>query len=185
MEDDVQRYLATHPSHHEAFETWPVQGRLRVRLSLSETPPPAVVSSSILAIVFNHEGRVLYLYPMEKTGSIAQLLIGGRPQAGESPQETVVREVSEETGWRVRPGRMIGFRHFHHLEPFSPQSDRPYPDFIQPIHVARAESLVEKLVVPGDHLPAEFMAYERVEKLIDPGHWPLLRASRRALDLIR
>jgi len=183
MESDLARYLAAHPAHHESVESWPVQGKLRVRLSLAATLPPAEVSSSVLAMVFNATGQVLYLYPEDRTGSIAQLLIGGRPQAGESPEQTVIREVAEETGWHVRPIRQIGFRHFFHLEPRSPQSDRPYPDFIQPIYAARAESFDESRLVTADRLPARFMDYVQVEELIDLAQRPLLTAAREVAGL--
>lgn len=175
--DAIARYLAAYPAHHESVETWPVQGKLRVRLSLATTLPPVSMSSSVLAMVFNADRQVLYLYPEDRTGSIAQLLIGGRPQAGESPEETVIREVAEETGWRVSPIRQIGFRHFFHLEPHSPQSDRPYPDFIQPIYAARAEVFSPEFIVAGDRIPAEFVDYEVAAKWIEPTQVPLLHAA--------
>jgi hypothetical protein len=78
MENDVHRYLAEYQAHYETVESWPIQGKLRVRLNLAKTLPPAGVSSSILSIVLNRDREVLFLYPTEVTGSIAHLLIGGR-----------------------------------------------------------------------------------------------------------
>jgi ADP-ribose pyrophosphatase YjhB (NUDIX family) len=185
MQNDVRRYFAKHPAHHESVETWPIQGRLRVRLSLATALPPASASSSVLAIVLRQDRQVLFLHPSNPTGSIAHVLIGGRPKADESPEDTAVREVAEETGWRIKPARMIGFRHFFHLEPRSPQSDRPYPDFIQPIYAANAESFDAKAIVTEDRIPAEFMDYALVEKLIAPAQRPLLQAASDALGLPR
>lgn len=182
--DDVRHYLTAHPAHYEGIESWPIQGKLRVRLCLAKTRPPVSVSSSGLAIVFRNR-QVLFLYPSDQAGSIAHLLIGGRPQAGVSPEDTIIREVAEETGWRIKPARMIGFRHFFHLEPQSSQSDRPYPDFIQPIYAASAEDFVPESIIAGDRIPAEFMAYEVAEKLIEPAQRPLLHAAKDALDLRR
>ncbi len=174
----LEAYLAAYPSHHECFERWPVQGNMRVRLSLAETLPPAGVSSSILSIVLNAKEQVLYLWPGQRSGSIAHLLVGGRPEASETPDQTVIREIGEETGWRVRPLRMIGFRHFFQMEPWSQKSDRPYPDFIQPIYAACALAFDERLVVPGDRIPAEFVDFAAVESAMDIAQRPLLYAAR-------
>lgn len=181
MADDVHRYLEAYPAHHDTVETWPVQGRLRVRLSLADTLPPASVSSSILNIVINRDRQVLFLYPADITGTIAHLLIGGRPESGETPEQTAIREVAEETGWRITPAKLIGFRHFFHLEPHSPKSDRPYPDFIQPIYAARAESFAPEAIIAGDRIPAEFMSYGSAEKRIEPAQRPLLHAAMAAM----
>lgn len=181
MADDVRSYLEAHPAHHETIETWPVQGRLRVRLSLADLLPPARVSSSVLSIVLNRDRQVLFLYPSDPTGTIAHLLIGGRPEEGEAPTETAIREVAEETGWHITPAKIIGFRHFFHLEPQSSKSDRPYPDFVQPIYAARAEAFVPESIIAGDRIPAEFMPYETAENLIEPAQRPLLRAAMNAV----
>jgi 8-oxo-dGTP pyrophosphatase MutT (NUDIX family) len=181
MEPGVQRYLEAHPAHHEAFEQWEIQGRLRVRLSLAEELPPASVSSSILAIVFNRHGQVLFLHPSDPSGSIAHLVAGGRPEGRETPEETAIREVAEETGWRVKPIKMIGFRHFFHTEPRSARTDRPYPDFIQPIYAAMAESFDPSGIIADDQLEAEFLDYAVAEKRIEVGQRPLMYAAKELM----
>lgn len=175
--DALSSYLARHPWHHEAVERWPIQGDLRVRLSIArELPPPAFISS-ILAIVVNSRSQVLYLWPTEPSGSISHVLIGGRSRQGELPEATVIREVGEETGWRVAPGRMIGFRHFIHLGARPAQSDRPYPEFVQPIYAALALQRDRSLLVPMDHVPAEFFDLEATELKTEPAQRPLLHAA--------
>lgn len=154
-----------------------MQGELRVRLSLGTTLPPAQVSSSILAIVLNAQRQVLFLWPSTPSGSIAHLLIGGRPQGSETPEETAIREVVEETGWHVQPLGMIGFRHFFHLEPRSEKSDRPCPDFIQPVFAACAIRFDSDLLVPNDRIPAEFLDFAAAERATDPPQRPLLHAA--------
>jgi 8-oxo-dGTP pyrophosphatase MutT (NUDIX family) len=181
MSEPLEAYLNSYPAHHETIERWPIQGDLKVRLSLSSALPPPDVSSSILAIVVNDDRQILFLHPSNATGSIAHVLIGGRPEAGETPQQTAIREVGEETGWRIRPTRMIGFRHFHHLEPFRPQSDRPYPDFIQPIFAAMALFFDATLVLDADRIPCEFVDFESAERLIEPMQRPLLQAAMKAI----
>ena len=151
MRDDaVQAYLDAFPAHHETTERWPVQGEMSVRLSLGASLPPASVSSSILAIVINIDRQFLYLWPSNPSGSISHFLIGGRPDPGETPEATAIREVGEETGWKVQPLEMIGFRHFFQQEPLSAKTDRPYPDFIQPIYAARAIAFDPALLIATD-----------------------------------
>ncbi len=185
MATDVQRYLEAHPSHCEYFEHWEIQGKLQIRLSLAEALPPASASSSIMAIVFNRDRHVLYIAPEILKGEISNLIPGGRPDAGETPEETAIREVGEETGWLVKPIKMIGFRHFFHLEPRSPKTDRPYPDFIQPIYVVMAESFDLNAIIAKDRIPAEFMDYAEVEQRIVADQRPLLRAARDAVESLK
>ena len=177
--DLLRTYLTTHPSHHEFRERWPVQGEMIVRLNLAETLPPAHVSSSILAIVLDSNQKVLFLWPSNKSGNISHLL-GGRPDPGETPEETAIREVGEETGWRINPNQMIGFRHFFQLEPRSEESDRPYPDFIQPIYAARAVVFEKGLLQPNDQIPAEFLDLATVEQRLESAQHPLLHAAANA-----
>ena len=177
QDDIVRAYVEAYPAHHETRERWPVQGEMRVMLGLATELPPGRVSSSILAIVLDAKRRVLYLWPGRRSGSIAHLLIGGRPEGGERPQETAIREVGEETGWRVRPIRMIGFRHFFQLEPRRQESDRPYPDFIQPIYAARAVAFEPERLLAKDRIEAEFMEFDEVERSIEAGQRPLLYAA--------
>ena len=179
--DALTRYLAAHPWHHETVEHWAVQGDLRLRLSLATDLPPPHVTSSILAIVVNSRAQVLYLWPSDTRGSIAHLVLGGRSIPGETPEATVVREVGEETGWRVVPVRMIGFRHFFHLGPRSDQTDRPYPDFVQPIYAASALEFDRDLLIPEDRIPGEFIDLATVECKIDPAQQPLLHAAAQAV----
>lgn len=177
----VADYLSAFPHHHEFSETWSLQGELRVRLSLSNTLPPAEVSSSMLAIVFDAQQRVVVLAPGKMSGNIAHLLIGGRPEPGETPETAIQREVSEETGWAVNPVRMVGFRHFHHLGPNVEGNDRQYPDFIQPIFAARTIEHRQDMVRPDDYLPWALLDYEQVEQIMEPGSRVLLRAAAKAV----
>lgn len=178
-EDLLREYLSAHPFHHELRERWPVQGEMIVRLSLADALPPSHVSSSILSIVLDPDQNVLFLWPDCPSGYIAHLLIGGRPEPGETPEQTAMREVGEETGWRVRPLRMIGFRHFFQLEPRSEETDRPYPDFIQPIFAARAERFDADLILQNDHIPCRFLSFGNARQAIEATQHPLLDAAAR------
>lgn len=135
-------------------------------------------------MVFNRGGQVLYLAPENLKGGISNLIPGGRPDPGETPEETIIREVAEETGWLVKPIKMIGFRHFFHLEPRSPRTDRPYPNFIQPIYVAVAESFDANAIIAQDRIPAEFMDYAEAGERIAKEQRPLLYVAADILNSV-
>ena len=182
MHDEaLQSYLEAYPVHHTFQETWHVQGEMIVGIGLTDATPPAHVSSSILAIVLDAEGRVLFLWPSDRSGNISPQLIGGRPEAGESPAETVTREVGEETGWPIVPAGIIGYRHFHQLEPKSKDTDRPHPDFVQSIYAAQAVSYDPNLLISSDQIPATFLEFSDAVESTDQKHRPLLIAAADSL----
>lgn len=65
---------------------------------------------------------------------------GGRREPGESHADTAVREVHEETGWRLDPAslRPLGWLHLRHLAPRRPDDPFPYPDFLQMVYSGAA-----------------------------------------------
>ncbi|HPH96923.1 MAG TPA: NUDIX domain-containing protein [Anaerolineaceae bacterium] len=60
----------------------------------------------VFANIFDAEGRILCV--KRAYGPKNWTTPGGRMEAGESPEEAVVREVEEETGYIVRAGQLIG-----------------------------------------------------------------------------
>lgn len=61
-------------------------------------PEPVVVSALVLR---GPDGRVL---TVRKRGTVRFQFPGGKPEAGESPLQTAVRETAEEVGIEVDPG---------------------------------------------------------------------------------
>jgi ADP-ribose pyrophosphatase YjhB (NUDIX family) len=155
---------------------------LSVRLCLASSQPPDAWRSSILGIVALADETVLFLQPAEPSGTIAHVLVGGRPEPGESPEETLRREVAEETGWLVEPVGLVGFRHFHHLGPPHPRLvDRPYPDFLQAVYAATAERYDSAALHPHE-IPCEPVGARWALAVTEPAQRPLLRAALRAVS---
>ncbi|MBO0849555.1 MAG: NUDIX domain-containing protein [Pseudonocardia sp.] len=63
------------------------------------------------AVVNDHSGRLLLIRRGQPPGQGLWSLPGGRVEPGESDHQAVIREVAEETGLRVRPGRLLGTVH--------------------------------------------------------------------------
>ncbi|HEX4250214.1 MAG TPA: NUDIX domain-containing protein [Pseudonocardia sp.] len=60
------------------------------------------------AVIHDDRGRLLLIRRGQEPGRGLWSLPGGRVEPGETDHEAVVREVAEETGLRVRPGRLVG-----------------------------------------------------------------------------
>ena len=177
----LETYLALHPAHAEVRDDWPLEpvAPLLSRLCLASSLPPAECTSSVLAIVVREDGAVLFISPHDATGSIAHVLIGGRAEPDETPEQTLRREVAEETGWLVDPKQVIGFRHFRHLgRPHRALSDRPYPDMVQPVYLAVPERFDGGLLHDGEP-PTRFVDGAWALDVTKPEQRPLLEQAIR------
>lgn len=185
LDASTRDFLNAHPSHCEVRDDWPLRPDvpLLARLCLASSLPPLACRSSILGIVTRSDDKVLFINPAGASGTIAHVLIGGRPESGETPEETLRREVGEETGWRIQPNGIVGFRHFRHLGPPHPQmADRAYPDFVEPIYAATSEKFDPTLMLP-DEDPCEFVEAEWAVQVTEAPQRPLLHAALRATGL--
>ena len=63
------------------------------------------VRTSVSAVIFDRRGRLLL---QQRSDGGQWGLPGGSVEIGESLRDAVIREVSEETGLRVTPGRLVG-----------------------------------------------------------------------------
>jgi len=70
------------------------------------------------------------------------ILPGGRREADEGLEETLRRELLEETCWTIRSAQLLGCKHFHHLSPKPTGYRYPYPDFMQAVYTAEADQRV-------------------------------------------
>ena len=59
-------------------------------------------------LVYHPDGRILLVRRANEPGRGRWSLPGGRVEPGETDAEALVREMHEETGLRVEPGRLVG-----------------------------------------------------------------------------
>ncbi len=131
----VADYVAGLSPAHEDETVWG-DGTMPLRLVtyLTNAPPPVEYVTSVRAVLLD-EARVLVVRSQDDT---CHLLPGGRREDGESLQETLLRELVEETGYMAECGPQIGVVHFHHLRKAPPGYRYPHPDFIWLVFKTRA-----------------------------------------------
>jgi 8-oxo-dGTP diphosphatase len=160
-------FLSTHVVQAEEDYRW---GELRLHVTsyLCADLPPAELLTSARAVVLRAGGVLVVRDPVS-----VHILPGGRREAGETPAETIRREVLEETGWVIGPPRLLGLKHFRHRSPKPAGYPYPYPDFIQVVYAARAHHLDPNFRErDGYELGAEFHPAAEVQRL------PLLPSER-------
>lgn len=147
MQPDLASFLAHLMPVAEEEVVWG-RGSIRLRSVCyfgSEIPPLTYITS-VRSIVIRGE-RVLVLRNPDET----HIMPGGRREAGETLEQTMRREVLEETGWELQPVTVLGFIHFHHLTLKPPEHPYPYPDFLHLIYVSLATSERPEARIPDDY----------------------------------
>ena len=154
--DELEAYLAQHTAAAREADVWGTPAaplRLEVVTYLTRRPAPLAWVTSVRAVVLR-EAQVLLVRDPER----AHILPGGRREANETLEQTLRREVLEETGWEIAPPRLLGVRHCHHLSPRPAGYAYPYPDFLQVIYAAEAALHVPAARHVDDYeLSAEFV----------------------------
>lgn len=152
---ELTTFLARYPPFGSWTESWE-DVPLEFHVSLSSELPPQAFVGSVRALVLRGE-KVLLVH-----ASVPILNVGGRCESGETLQETLLREVAEETGWRVSPIAVIGFIHARHLDKQRPNWGRPAPDFVDPLFAV--EALFDAGLQKPDEHPCEFIPISDVER---------------------
>ncbi len=184
MVPDLAAFLARHMPLAEELAVWGA-GTLPLRITayLGSESPPLPYITSVRGLIFRDDA-LLVLRNLDG----AHIMPGGRREAGETLEETLRREVLEETGWTVRAPAMLGFMHLHHLSPRPPGQPYPHPDFAQVVYIAEAERYVPDARVPDDYeIDARFRPLSTVEAPeLSPGEQVYLAtALRRRADADR
>ncbi|MET9022497.1 NUDIX domain-containing protein [Actinopolymorpha sp. NPDC004070] len=137
---DLIALLARHTPVVTTNDVW-ANGTLPLRVSAYVGVPPIAELVSSIRCVVRVDGKfVVCRVPGE-----LHALPGGRPEPGETPPQTAVREVYEETGWHLDPESLhpLGFLHLQRLVGAPPGHPYPHPDFLQLIYsgVARTRAV--------------------------------------------
>ncbi len=175
MNTELTVFLASGTLISENTVMWGGEISLRIRYYLGNRMPPIDYVSSVRAIVLRDTSVIVV---KEKNGQL-YLTPGGRVEPGEQLEETLRREILEETGWTLATTKPLGFMHFHHLDSKPIGYRYPYPDFIWHIYVAEAGEFVPDARVPDDYaLMADLLPINEVRKLpIDKVQLILLEAA--------
>lgn len=95
-------------------------------LVLADRLPPAELITAALALIFDGD-RFL----MTRLNTRGWDIPGGHIEPGESPEETVRREIYEETAVRVGPLHLLAYEQFIIHSPRPPDYKYPYPTSYQ------------------------------------------------------
>ncbi|MGD9890564.1 MAG: NUDIX hydrolase [Dehalococcoidia bacterium] len=145
---------------------WP-SGRFVVCSYAATDLPPDDLITSVRCVV-TRPSEVLVI----GAGLDAHVVPGGRRERGESLEDTVRREVIEETGWSLGTLRRLGYVVYRHLDPRAPDYTFPYPVFVQVVYTAAAAAHHPDAMCPDDNDgEARFLAVERALDLPMAAAW--------------
>ena len=131
---------------------------------VTAAPPPEELVTSVRAVVLCGE-RVLVC----RNSDAVHALPGGRREPGETFEETLRREVLEETGYAIERPRLLGTAYLRHLGPKPAGYGFPHPDFLWAVYVAESDG--QRVEVPDDdyELEAWFARLPDALALVDLG----------------
>ena len=115
-------------------------------ISDSDEQPPKRFITSVRCLVFQVDS-VLVL--SNRDGN--HILPGGRREEGETFEQTLHREVAEETGWTIESISRLGFIHLERLEPQTHVDRGARPHFFQVVYTARACAPVPDSMCDNDY----------------------------------
>jgi 8-oxo-dGTP pyrophosphatase MutT (NUDIX family) len=134
-----------------------------VRWVLSDTMPPLELISTVLAFIF--DGEKILLSDLRDRGWD---IPGGHREMGEYPEETVRREVQEETGAEIKDLVLLGHQHLLIRAPKPRGYAYPHPEAYQIFYVGRVAgrgriTMPEETFGCGFFLPDEARATPRMQ----------------------
>jgi 8-oxo-dGTP pyrophosphatase MutT (NUDIX family) len=154
---ELESFLGRHPPFGGWREEW-LGVPLEFRACLADELPPRAYVGSVRAMLLRGDEALV----VRSTPPI--LSVGGRCEAGETIGQTLLREVAEETGWRVKPVAVIGFIHTRHLDGQRPEWGRPAPNFIDPLFAVTAEEY-EPALRGASETRCEFLPISTIDGL--------------------
>ena len=134
---------------------------LIIKSYLTDKIPPLIYITSVRCILFSKES---VLVVRNRDG--IHIVPGGRVEKGEMLDETLKRELLEETGWSIANPTVLGFMHFHHLKPKPPEYKYPHPDFLQLMYMADADEFFPDTKISQDYeIESKFCSPTEVDSL--------------------
>jgi 8-oxo-dGTP pyrophosphatase MutT (NUDIX family) len=132
---------------------------LSIKSFLSDEMPPLEHVSSVRCLLFSRESVLMVRNP-----DGVHIVPGGRIEKREKLDEALRRELLEETGWSITNIVLLGFMHFHPLDPKS-QS----PDFVQLMYMADADKFIPGAKLSNDYeIESKFCPINEVNAMV-PG----------------
>jgi 8-oxo-dGTP pyrophosphatase MutT (NUDIX family) len=132
---DVVEFLAGRSPVAVGQAAW-ANGTMPMAISSYFTPdhPPLDLITSVRGVLLRDDQVCV----VESSDGTFHLTPGGRREIGETLEQTLRREILEETGWSIAPPHRLGFMHFHHLVPAPAGHPYAHPDFFQLIYATLA-----------------------------------------------
>jgi ADP-ribose pyrophosphatase YjhB (NUDIX family) len=152
MDEALTTFLAGRAPLTFETATWGEIG-LEIRYYASDEAPPEHLVTSARAIVLAHDQVLLIRDP----SGDEHVIPGGRRKSGESLEETVRREVLEETRWSIADLSILAVGHFHITSSVPADYPYPNPDFLQVVYLARPIQFHEERGVEDDWVASSEM----------------------------
>ena len=136
IDPELAGYLAQYTAGWQGDATWAGGAmRLRVTAYASDYLPPLRYVTSVRGVVFRGDDVLV----LTNQHTAHHVVPGGRREEGETPTQTLAREVLEEAGWVIAPDpKLAAVTHLRHLTPKPPDYRFLYPDFLWTIYAAEA-----------------------------------------------
>ena len=146
-DDEIRALLVGKTPFCESETRW-ADGKLplRLRYYVSDEQPPEQLVTSVRCLVVKDDS-VLVLSNREGN----HILPGGRHEEGETFEDTLLREVAEETGWTIEAVSRLGFIRLEHLGPKPTGYRFPYPHFFQIVYTAYATECLPDSMIHDDY----------------------------------
>ena len=176
MDDDLAEFLSPLTPFAEETVTWP-NVTLRMACYLTKRMPPRRYVTSVRAIVIDGDQVLVVQDPNNR-----HVMPGGMLKPNETPEDTLRREVFEETGWSLVWFRPIGVLHFTHIDPMPEGWRYPFPDFLQIVYAGSAGAYHPELKQGnGYELGSEFVPVAEARKLpLDAGQQVFIDTALRS-----